>query len=112
MTDEAYKKTKKHMIKVSGTVFLLTGCLLLVLKLTSVAEFSWFWVFGVMFFPTWLFISIILAILGCCLFAVALIVVIAIIIGLVYFPYQAINKLLLKKKLLSMKERYNQIHGR
>jgi len=43
----------------SGVLFLMAGLFLLVIKLVTSATFSWFWVFGVMFFPMWFVLSIV-----------------------------------------------------
>lgn len=83
---EAGRKIRRSITRPfikSSTIFLITGCMLLVLKLAAVSEFSWLWVFGTMFFPFWLIVGAILTVIAVVLAVVCLIV--AVIIAAVPF---------------------------
>ena len=73
----------KSLSGCAGLLFTLTGLILLVIKLTTAATFSWWWVFGVMFFPMWAALAIIATILGILLAIVA----IAIVVALICLPF-------------------------
>jgi len=48
----------------TSSIFLITGCVLLIAKLTSFPLLSWLWVFGTMFFPFWFILGLIVGIIG------------------------------------------------
>jgi uncharacterized membrane protein len=73
----------------SGLLFTLAGLILLIVKLTTAATFSWWWVFGVMFFPLWVVLAIIVTILGICLAIVAIALAAAIICLPFWLGYHA-----------------------
>lgn len=78
---ETGKKIRRSItvpIMKSSTIFLVTGCVLLVIKLATAATFSWLWVFGTMFFPFWLIVGLILAVIALVLAVVCLLVAVAI----------------------------------
>jgi hypothetical protein len=50
-----------------GGLFVLAGLVLLVIKLAFAGTFSWWWVWGTMFFPLWMLLSAILVILAAAL---------------------------------------------
>jgi hypothetical protein len=82
---------------VSGLIFTLTGCVLLVIKLATAASFSWWWVWGIMFAPLWILLGV-LAILGAVLLAG--IFVVAPFAG-IWFIWQLIKE----------KNQYKRVHG-
>ena len=62
----------------SSPIFLLTGCILLVIKLATAATFSWLWVFGTMFAPFWIIMGCIATVVAIVLAVVCLLVTVAI----------------------------------
>jgi hypothetical protein len=110
-TGRKIRRSFTRPIMKSSTIFLLTGCILLVIKLATVAEFSWLWVFGTMFFPFWLIVGFILTVIALVLAAVCLVIAIGVAIApfwlcwVLWRKYQDNRKWALRKALIAEMQR-------
>lgn len=75
----------------SSTIFLLTGCVLLVTKLATAATFSWLWVFGAMFAPFWLIIGLILTVIALVIAAVCVVIAVGIVVVPIWYACSKIQ---------------------
>lgn len=71
----------------SLNIFLVTGCMLLVIKLATAADFSWLWVVGTMFAPFWLILGCIATVVALVLATVCLVMALAIVAAPFFFMW-------------------------